>query len=162
MTPTHPDLRAIRFLPGFSWGPRLTGLVRRVRPRPADLGPEVTASELHLPGTAGNPDVTVRLLRPALAEGPTPLLLWVHGGGLISGSPEQDDRANAASSGVSGSPWPRSGTGWRPTPSLPPPPRTCTAPSSRWWSGPDGWASTRPGSRSGVRARVAGSPPLPP
>ncbi|WIB61645.1 alpha/beta hydrolase fold domain-containing protein [Curtobacterium sp. MCLR17_007] len=95
MTPTHPDLRAIRFLPGFSWGPRLTGLVRRVRPRPADLGPEVTASELHLPGTAGNPDVSVRLLRPALAEGPTPLLLWVHGGGLISGSPEQDDRANA-------------------------------------------------------------------
>lgn len=94
--PTHPDLRAIRFLPGFSWGPRLTRLLRHVRPRPTDLGPEVTTTELHLPGAAGNPDVAVRLLRPALADGPVPVLLWVHGGGLVSGSPEQDDRANAA------------------------------------------------------------------
>ncbi len=96
MAAIHPELRAIRFLPRFSWGPRLTGLLRRARPRPADPGPDVLASELRLPGVDGGPAVSVRLLQPALQRGVTPLLLWVHGGGLIMGSPEQDDRANMA------------------------------------------------------------------
>ena len=96
MAATHPELRAIRFLPNFSWGPRLTALLRRAKPRPADPGPDVLVSEQRLPGVGGNPAVSVRLLRPALRQGPTPLLLWVHGGGLIMGSPEQDDRTNMA------------------------------------------------------------------
>lgn len=96
MAATHPDLRAIRFVPDFSWGPRVTALLRKVKPRATDPGVDVVAREIDLPGVGGNPDVSVRLLRPALEQGPTPLLLWVHGGGLITGSPEQDDRTNMA------------------------------------------------------------------
>ena len=96
MAATHPELRAIRFLPGFSWGPRLTAVLRRAKPRPADPGPDVLVREVQLPGAGGNPLVSVRLLQPALRKGPMPLLLWVHGGGLIMGSPEQDDRTNMA------------------------------------------------------------------
>ena len=41
---------------------------------------------LRLPSGAG-----VRLYRPAAAEGDTAALLWIHGGGYLFGSPEQDD-----------------------------------------------------------------------
>jgi acetyl esterase/lipase len=41
---------------------------------------------MDLPGGAG-----ARLYRPAGADGSTPALLWIHGGGYLIGSPEQDD-----------------------------------------------------------------------
>ncbi len=96
MDATHPELRAIRYLPNFSWGPRSTRALRHLKQRPADPGPDVLASEVRLPGVDGRPGVSVRLLRAALASGPTPLLLWVHGGGMVIGRPEQDDRTNMA------------------------------------------------------------------
>lgn len=92
----HPDLRLGRFIPGVSYGPRSTRLMRRLTARPADLGLGVVAEELVVPGPEGAPPVSLRVLRPVGVTGPMPALLWVHGGGLIMGSPEQDDRANAA------------------------------------------------------------------
>src|SRR4051794_30589705 len=62
---------------------------RRPRTRRSDAGARRA-------GPRGRPPVSLRVLRPALARGTTPALLWIHGGGLISGSPEQDDRTNMA------------------------------------------------------------------
>ena len=51
------------------------------------------------PGPSGDVEVItlasgagVRLFRPVGATGPTPALLWIHGGGYIIGTAKQDDR----------------------------------------------------------------------
>lgn len=43
-----------------------------------------------VPGPDGN-EVRLRVHRPVGAEGPLPTLYWMHGGGYVLGSPEQDD-----------------------------------------------------------------------
>ncbi len=80
----HPELRRVaRFLPRqivYRWS---IPLLRRVRVREGgDDGVEV----LTLPSGAG-----VRLYRPAGAAGPTPALLWIHGGGYVIGTAAEDD-----------------------------------------------------------------------
>jgi len=61
----------------------LGGLTERIlSPGPSDDVEVVT-----LASGAG-----VRLFRPAGATGPTPALLWIHGGGYIIGTAKQDDR----------------------------------------------------------------------
>jgi acetyl esterase/lipase len=56
-------------------------------PPPAGL-----TTEDHLaPGPEGDPDVRVRVYRPAEVLQPAPALYWVHGGGLIMGSIEMND-----------------------------------------------------------------------
>lgn len=92
----HPELRAVRLLPSVSPGPRLLALINRLPPRAADPGLEVETREVEFAASGSNPGTSARLLRPALATTPTAALLWVHGGGLITGSPEQDDRTNIA------------------------------------------------------------------
>ncbi|MFF4737396.1 alpha/beta hydrolase [Streptomyces sp. NPDC001262] len=60
------------------------------RPRPtvrelqADGRFEV--DELRVPGTSGDPDVTLVSARPAGIAGPLPLLYYMHGGGMIMGN----------------------------------------------------------------------------
>jgi acetyl esterase/lipase len=96
MSAFHPDLAMGRFIPRASFGPRSARLMRRLRPRPAAPPPGVTVEELTVPGPAGAPPVSLRVIRPAAPRPPGPALLWVHGGGLVTGHPEQDDRANTA------------------------------------------------------------------
>lgn len=65
-------------------------------------GYKVQRALMHLMGNAGrlrnvpviavNEHVKVRLHRPDGLSGPTPALLWVHGGGTIMGTAVQDDR----------------------------------------------------------------------
>ncbi|WP_078910172.1 alpha/beta hydrolase [Streptomyces sp. NRRL S-87] len=61
-----------------------------VRPRPtvgelADGG-RFEVTELHAPGAAGAPDVTLVSARPAGAPGPLPVLYYMHGGGMVVGN----------------------------------------------------------------------------
>ena len=49
-----------------------------------------------MPGPKGAPPVSLRVLQPAGLKTAAPALLWMHGGGLIFGTPEQDDRTNLA------------------------------------------------------------------
>ncbi|MGH3648028.1 MAG: alpha/beta hydrolase [Micromonosporaceae bacterium] len=44
-----------------------------------------------VPGPAGGPDVRVRIYRPAAPQGPLPGVYWIHGGGMVMGTPEMDD-----------------------------------------------------------------------
>ena len=48
-----------------------------------------------VPGFAGNPDVAVRVYRPADDRGPVPGILYVHGGGFITGSIDTEHGAAA-------------------------------------------------------------------
>jgi acetyl esterase/lipase len=81
----HPDLRRVaRFAPRqivYPWSlPLLSRLP--VANRSSDDGVDV----VDLPSGAG-----ARLYRPTAAAAPTAALLWIHGGGYLLGSPEQDD-----------------------------------------------------------------------
>jgi acetyl esterase/lipase len=62
----------------------------------------ITIEDLDIPGAGDNPEVAVRLYRPANAPGPIPALLWLHPGGFVIGSIAMDElmaRALAASFG---------------------------------------------------------------
>ncbi|MBB5773971.1 alpha/beta hydrolase [Nonomuraea jabiensis] len=96
MNTFHPDLALARFIPRISTGPRSARIMRRIRPRPAHPGPDVTVRELVVPGPAGAPPVSLRVFQPAGLATPAPALLWTHGGGFIFGAPELDDRTNIA------------------------------------------------------------------
>lgn len=52
--------------------------------------PGVTSEDFTVPGPAQAPAVAVRVYRPAQA-GALPALLWIHGGGYVIGSVDQDD-----------------------------------------------------------------------
>ncbi|MEX0581070.1 MAG: alpha/beta hydrolase [Mycobacterium sp.] len=81
----HPDLRRVaRFAPRQIVYPWSLPILRRlsVASRSSNDGVDV----MDLPGGAG-----ARLYRPTAAAAPTAALLWIHGGGYLLGSPEQDD-----------------------------------------------------------------------
>lgn len=90
-SPYHPELTLVRFLPSMPSGPRMAKLMRKAKPRAVDPGPDVTVHEIVI-----SPTVSIRLFRPAVATGPVPAMLWMHGGGHLFGAPEQDDRSNIA------------------------------------------------------------------
>jgi acetyl esterase/lipase len=56
-------------------------------PVPAGL----TIEDRYAPGPEGAPDVLVRLYRPAQPPSPSPVLYWIHGGGLVMGSVVSND-----------------------------------------------------------------------
>ncbi|ORW29904.1 alpha/beta hydrolase [Mycobacterium paraense] len=85
----HPDLRRIaRIAPRHIIGPRSLPIMRSLsavtgrRRKPAPSEVEV----ITLGSGAG-----VRLFRPAGATAPGPALLWIHGGGYVIGTAQQDD-----------------------------------------------------------------------
>ena len=53
--------------------------------------PDIEVQEHHVPGRDGAPDVRVLVYLPKSAPRPLPALLWIHGGGYIIGSANQDD-----------------------------------------------------------------------
>ncbi|MCC9074649.1 alpha/beta hydrolase [Litorilinea aerophila] len=53
--------------------------------------PGVVSRDEHAPGPAGAPDVMVRVYEPEDRPEILPALLWIHGGGYVLGSVEQDD-----------------------------------------------------------------------
>ena len=55
------------------------------------LSDDVTRVDHVVPGPDGAPDIRLRVHRSRLAEGELPCLYWIHGGGYVLGSPEQDD-----------------------------------------------------------------------
>ncbi|MDV7354716.1 alpha/beta hydrolase [Rhodococcus oxybenzonivorans] len=58
----------------------------------ADLSfDEVRVQELSVPGLGDDPDVGVRFFTPENAEGPLPVLLWIHGGGFAIGTAASSD-----------------------------------------------------------------------
>lgn len=56
----------------------------------------VTVGDVHVPGVDGDPDVMVRLYRPAELAAGAPALYWIHGGGMVLGSVDMNDADCAA------------------------------------------------------------------
>ena len=57
---------------------------------PADILVENT----YIEGAEGQQKIRLRIYKPASNPAPTPVLIWLHGGGFIMGKPEMDDRRN--------------------------------------------------------------------
>ncbi len=88
--PFHPQLSVARYMPRFSFGPRLLKLVRVLmrHTRPKSPPPGMQVEQIETP--------SMRLFRPANAKAPAPAFLWLHGGGYIFGRPEHDDAITIA------------------------------------------------------------------
>ena len=53
--------------------------------------PGVRSRDVQVPGLNGDPDVAVRVYEPIDRTDAMPALIWIHGGGYVFGSMEQDD-----------------------------------------------------------------------
>jgi acetyl esterase/lipase len=60
-------------------------------PDPAILYPDVDRSERRVPGANGDPDVRVLHYVPRGRGAMSPALIWMHGGGFVIGSADDDD-----------------------------------------------------------------------
>jgi acetyl esterase/lipase len=81
----HPELRrAARILPRGGVRKRALPLVRRGVALMPDRAKDVVIEQI-------SPTASARVFRPRAATTPTAALLWIHGGGLVLGSPLQDD-----------------------------------------------------------------------
>jgi acetyl esterase/lipase len=86
-TDFHPDLRRFaRLAPRGFIGPRSLRLIRALSSR---VG-QKTSDDIEVLVLGSG--VGVRLHRPVDAEQPGPALLWIHGGGYVMGTAQQDDR----------------------------------------------------------------------
>jgi acetyl esterase/lipase len=93
----HPELRRAAFLiPRFSFGPRSARVANRLmRWRGVRVPPNVSGVAIRdelIVGSSGAP-LRVRIYEP---EGPAPraAMLWMHGGGYVLGTVEQDEASN--------------------------------------------------------------------
>jgi acetyl esterase/lipase len=84
----HPDLRRIaRFAPRQLVGPRTLPIIRALMALRARRGGSGTPVEVSALGSGAG----VRLFRPVGGTEPAAALLWIHGGGYVIGTAEQDD-----------------------------------------------------------------------
>lgn len=85
----HPDLRRFaRFAPRRLVGPRTLPITRVGHAWRGRLGKPVAGVE----AITLDSGVGVRLFRPAGVTEAAPALLWIHGGGYVVGTAQQDDR----------------------------------------------------------------------
>lgn len=91
--PFHPDLRAARWVPLVS-ATRSTLWLFRGSPKGKTSTAEVSVETVLISGEAG--ELPLRIFRPRNATTEAPALFWIHGGGLVIGSPQQDDATNIA------------------------------------------------------------------
>jgi acetyl esterase/lipase len=70
-----------------------TSLKEMMAQTPVDLPtfPDISVSERFVPGPEGAPEVRVLVYLPTTVQAPLPALLWIHGGGYVIGSADQED-----------------------------------------------------------------------
>lgn len=72
---------------------QMRALRLQMAPGPPPSSPDVSVSERCVPGPERAPDVRVLVYQPTSVRTPLPTLLWMHGGGYVVGSADQDDLA---------------------------------------------------------------------
>ena len=56
-----------------------------------ELPEDISIEEIQVPGSNGDPDVLVKVYKPKSLPSEAPVLLWIHGGGMVLGSADWDD-----------------------------------------------------------------------
>ena len=94
----HPDLSlAADRAPRFAAGRKNLWLFRTLlKLMPGSKShADLRRENIRIPHPDGRTRIRLRIYRPAKASEPTPVLLWLHGGGYVMGIPEMDDAACA-------------------------------------------------------------------
>lgn len=81
----HPDLRLARYLPRTLTTPSLLPALRLL----GRLGARATPPDVEV--VPVDEHASVRVFRPASGRRPAPALLWIHGGGYVTGSAADND-----------------------------------------------------------------------
>jgi acetyl esterase/lipase len=90
----HPELQQVaKKTPKFLFSVQnlwLINLLTRLTPSPKT--PEgILIENVFIPGQDDRTKVRLRIYKPKSVTAPTPVLIWMHGGGYVMGKPEQDD-----------------------------------------------------------------------
>lgn len=90
----HTDLQSVaRKMPNISFTRRNIWLFRfltRLIP-PAKLPRDILVENTFIHSAIDGAKIRLRIYKRKSPSAPTPVLLWLHGGGYVMGSPEQDD-----------------------------------------------------------------------
>ena len=90
----HPQLRSFaKITPRLSFNKKNLGLVNFfMRFMPALKDHEgIDIENIFIPHLNEPTTLRLRMYKPEIMESPTPVLLWLHGGGYVMGRPEMDD-----------------------------------------------------------------------
>jgi acetyl esterase/lipase len=89
----HEELQqAARRAPAFTYSNKNLWLIRLLMHlMPTPRTPEVLVENIHVPGQDDRKRIRLRVYRPKSVAAPTPVLVWLHGGGYVMGRPEIDD-----------------------------------------------------------------------
>ena len=90
----HPELQQVaKTIPKLDYSKKnlwLINLLVNLMPSPRTVEGALVENVV-IPGQEGQAKLRLRLYRPGSLTAPTPVLIWIHGGGYILGKPEQDD-----------------------------------------------------------------------
>ena len=90
----HPELQPIaRRTPSITFNRLTLWLIRAMMSmsRTPKTPPDMLIENKHIPSQDGQGDVRVRVYKRRASQEPSPVLLWLHGGGYVIGNPEMDD-----------------------------------------------------------------------
>ena len=90
----HPELQRIaRKSPKFVFNHKNLWLIQWLMYlMPAPKTPEdILVENIFIPGQDDRTKIRLRIYKPKSPAVPTPVLLWLHGGGYVMGNPEMDD-----------------------------------------------------------------------
>ena len=90
----HPELQPIaKMSPRFSFSRKnlwlINGLVNLI---PGSNPRDILVENVFISGQDARSKIRLRIFTPKSTAGPTPVLIWLHGGGYVIGKPEMDDR----------------------------------------------------------------------
>lgn len=95
----HPDLQqAAKMSPTFAFSNTnlwFIHLLMNLVPTPK-TPEDILIENIFIHGQDDQPKLRLRIYKPKSIAAPTPVLIWLHGGGYVMGKPEMDDRSCAA------------------------------------------------------------------